>query len=341
MNARTILIMALLLTVGCQRPEPTVVVYCAQDREFAEPIFDDLQKELGVRIVAKYDTEANKSVSLAAELLADRERPRADLHWNNEPLHTVRLARAGVYEKYEAPQSKNFPAWTRGGDGTWQAFAARARVLIVNTNLVAKTDRPKSTFDLLKPKFAGKIGIAKPLFGTTATHAACLFDVLGRDAAKEFFRGLKSNNVTIFAGNKQVAVAVAKGEIAIGWTDTDDALIERNSGQPVELIYPDSSVDAKYPRLGVLYLPNTLALINGGPNPEAARRVYDALLDPRVEVKLAEHRGFQIPLNPLAIANVKQSIFVPDNTKRMEVNFETAADLFEESQAFLRAEFTK
>jgi iron(III) transport system substrate-binding protein len=68
------------------------------------------------------------------------------------------------------------------------------------------------------------IGIAKPLFGTTATHAACLFAAWGDDKSTGFFRDLKANGVHVLSGNKQVALAAGSGEIAIGLTDTDDAM---------------------------------------------------------------------------------------------------------------------
>ena len=59
-------------------------------------------------------------------------------------------------------------------------FRCARRILLVNTKLVAEGDRPTGIKDLLDPRWKGKIGIAKPLFGTTATHAACLFVAWGR-----------------------------------------------------------------------------------------------------------------------------------------------------------------
>ena len=115
----------------------------------------------------------------------------------------------------------------------WYGFAARARILIVNTKLVAEADRPKGIKDLLDPKWKGKIGIAKPLFGTTATHAACLFAAWGDEKAKGYFRDLKANGVQVFSGNKQVATAVGTGQLAFGMTDTDDAMGEIDAGSPV------------------------------------------------------------------------------------------------------------
>src|SRR5687768_5462833 len=105
-----------LLVAGCQKPESRVVLYCAQDREYAEPLFAGFTAEAGLDIAPKFDTEANKSVSLAGELEAETARPRCDVHWNNEILNTIRLARQGVYEPYASPITAAFPDWTRPAD---------------------------------------------------------------------------------------------------------------------------------------------------------------------------------------------------------------------------------
>ena len=240
MNRRQFAIASLFALAGCSRRESRVVLYCAQDQEFAEPLLADFTRDTGLAVSPKFDTEANKSVSLAVELEREAGRPRCDVHWNNEPVGTIRLARKGVYEPYESPNAVPFPDWTKAPDRTWQAFAGRARVLIVNTNLVPEADRPRGLFDLLSPRFKDKLAMAKPAFGTTATHAACLFETLGPDAAKEFFGRLKANGVNVVAGNKQVATGVAEGRFAVGLTDTDDALIELHGLSRPRLKEPDS-----------------------------------------------------------------------------------------------------
>jgi iron(III) transport system substrate-binding protein len=318
---------------GCSRPDTRVVVYCAQDQEFAERVFADFSKETGVAVAPKFDTEANKSVSLAAELEQEAARPRCDVHWNNEILGTIRLARRGVYEPYSSPAAAPFPGWTKGD--SWQAFAARARVLIVNTNLVPDGERPTSLSDLTAPNWKGKVAMAKPQFGTTATQAACLFEVLGPDAAKAFYRGLKANDVKLVAGNKQAATSVSAGDCAVGLTDTDDALIELNAGKPVAVVFPDQA------GMGTLYIPNTVALVKGCPNPDAAKKLINFLLRPETEARLAAGGGFQIPLNPNVKADLPKALLTPSQAKVLDVDWGKAADQWDAAQEFLRAEFAR
>jgi iron(III) transport system substrate-binding protein len=331
MNRRHFL--ALPLLAGCSRHESRVVLYCAQDREFAEELLADFTRATGIRVDAKYDTEANKSVALAIELEQEASRPRCDVHWNNEPLGSVRLARAGVYTPLPDSLGSAFPADTRPADRMWQGFAARARVLIVNTDLVKEPDRPRSIFELTGERWKRRVALAKPFFGTTATYAACLSAALDRDFARRFFEKLKENEVNIVAGNKQVARGVAEGRFAVGLTDTDDAVIELRAKQPVAVVFPDAD------DRGTLFLPNTVALVKNGPNPAAGVKLIDFLLRPETEKRLAEGGGFQIPLNPTVKAELPATILRPAQTRAMAVSFDAAADHWEGTQAMLREVF--
>lgn len=325
---------------GCGAPAERVVLYCAQDEEYAQAICTRFQQATSTPVHVKYDTESTKSVSLVAELVAEKRRPRCDVHWNNEILGTIRLARDGILEPYRSPQAEAFPASTRPDSGMWQAFAARARIILVNTKLVPEAQRPRSILELTEPKWRGKVAIAKPQFGTTATEAACLFEVMGTDKAQAYYRGLRDNEVQIVSGNKQVADGVGNGMFPLGMTDTDDAIEEVKAGKPVALIFPDRNAPESS-RMGTLFIPNTAALIKGAPSPEGGKKLIDYLLSPETEKFLATHGSHQIPLNPNVKAELPPQIETPRTVKAMRVDFEKAADLWDEVQSFLRSEFAR
>jgi len=325
-----------LALAGCTKSndQNEVVVYAALDSEFSQPILDDFARDTGVQVRPKFDAESTKTVGLTNEIIQEANRPRCDVFWNNEILNTLRLEEKGLLDVYRPAIAEQYPAMYRSPDGTWHGFAGRARVLIVNTNLVPENERPTSIYDLLDSKWKGKIGIAKPLFGTTATHAACLFAHLGDDKAKEFFNKLKANGVQILSGNKQVALAAAAGQNAFGLTDTDDAIIEIEKGLPVAIVYPDRGED----QMGTLFIPNTVAIIKGSPHVESARRLVDYVLSPAVEQKLAACPSAQIPLNPQVQA--KPRVETPKTVKAMQVDFPLAAKRWNDAADFIRNEFT-
>jgi iron(III) transport system substrate-binding protein len=311
----------------------TVVVYSSQDQEFAEPVLEAYRKRTGVNVVPKFDVESAKTVGLTNLIVAEANRPRCDLFWNNEILNTLRLKEKGLLAPFQPPNATSYPATFKARDGTWYGFAARARVILVNTKLVAEADRPTGLLDLTDPKWNGKIGLAKPLFGTTATHAACLFAVWGDEKAKAYYRALKANDVQVLSGNKQVANAVGAGRIAFGMTDTDDAMGEIEAGSPVAIIYPDRADD----QLGTLFIPNTLSIIKGAPHAQAAEALANDLLSPEVESALARGPSAQIPLNS-KVKDVPR-IETPATVHAMDVDFEAAARLWDKVAAFLAEEF--
>src|SRR5947208_13671133 len=138
------------------------VLYCAQDREFAEGVLKEFTAKTGLDVATRFDTEANKAVGLYEDLIREARHPRCDVHWNNEILATIRLQRQGLLEPYASPSATPYPKWCRGPDDTWHAFAARARVLLVNTKQVPEAEWPRSILELTEARWQGKVGIAKP-----------------------------------------------------------------------------------------------------------------------------------------------------------------------------------
>jgi len=324
---------AIYVSGGCiSRHSDEVVVLSALDREFAAAVLKDAQADLKTPLRIKYDVESNKTVGLTNEIIRNKQRPRADLFWNNEILHTIRLEKLGLLESVDAERRPHFPDRFVSPSGHWFGLAARARVLIVNTELMPSTDqRPTQFSDFAKKQFAGKCTLARPLFGTSATHAAVMFDVLGAVEAAQLYERI-ADNAVVQGGNKQVAEKVAAGEFLFGLTDTDDALVEMDAGRPVAIVFPDQGQDG----LGTLLIPNTLCVIKNGPNTAGAKHLLQRLLAADVEERLANGRSGQIPLAD--DVEIKSRV-VPENLKIMEVDFESAADQWEAAAIQLRAIF--
>src|SRR6185295_2865376 len=85
---------------------------------------------------------------------------------------------------------------------------------------------------------------------------------------------------------------VARGDVLVGLTDTDDVNVALEAKQPVAMILPDRD------GIGVPVMPNMVSLVAGSPHGDEAKRLIDYLLSPDVERKLAESEAVQIPLHP-------------------------------------------
>lgn len=322
------------LVVGCEGPaQPEVVVYAALDREFSEPILRAFTAHTGIRVKAIYDTESTKTVGLVNRIRSEAYRPRCDVFWNNEILNTLRLKEEGLLQSCAPAQAAGYPPQDRDPDGYWYGFAARARVLLVNTDLVPADQTPTSIRALADPRWKGRVGIAKPLFGTTASHVACLFAKLGTDDARALLASFKTNDIRVVSGNKTCAEMVGAGQLAFGLTDTDDALIELEAGRPVKIVFPDGGAD----QMGTLLLPNTLALIKGCPHPESGARLIDYLLSPEVEARLAQGPSAQVPLHKDTA--IRSRVATLDELRPLEVDFAKAAAAFDEAAGFIADAF--
>lgn len=327
-------LLLLATTSGCiSRAENEVVVYSALDQEFAAPILGAFARANDKKITpsAKFDVESTKTIGLVNRLIGEQDRVVCDVFWNNEVMHTIRLQKLGLLQPHKWDVPAGWPAIA--SDGTWCGFAARGRVLIVNTNLLPnEADRPNSVMELADPRWKDQCALARPLFGTTATHAAVLDVILGTEKATEFFTQVAAN-AQVLSGNKQVAQNVALGRAAWGLTDTDDAIIELEAGLPVAIIFPDQQPE----QLGALRIPNTIAILKGAPHPVAAARLADYLVSPETEDRLAMGDSAQIPF--FRDVPTRPRVLPPEGVRWMQVDFEAAAGRWEEVAATLEKIF--
>jgi len=287
-----LIVLLCLVSAACGRA-PDLTVYCSLDQEFSEGLMRRFEQESGLTLRVEYDVEANKNVGLASRIREERGRPRCDVFWSNEFAQMVSLAKDGLLASYDSPSAATIPAGFRDAEHRWTGFAARARVFIVNTEL-ADPAEIDSMWDLFEPKWAGKVGLARPLAGTTPTHMAALFEALGEAEGARYVesaaRLAAEGKLTLATGNAHVMRQVREGQLAFGWTDTDDYNVAREAGFPVAAVYPDKDT------VGTLLIPNTIAVLADAPHPEAARRFIDWALRPEIEAELAASRSAQIPV---------------------------------------------
>jgi iron(III) transport system substrate-binding protein len=306
----------------------TVVVYVAEDQVFSEPILKDFEKDTGIKVRAVYDTEETKSTGVMNRLIAEKNNPQADVYWANEPIRAEVLRQQHILAPYVSPNAAGIPDTFRDPDGYWTGFAARARVLIVHDDV---DPRPTSVLSYTDPQWRGKTVIANPLFGTTTDQIAALFAVWGDERGRSFMQDLHDNAIKISPSNGDSADLVARGEFAFSLVDSDDVVNRMKQHQPVKLVYPDQAAD----EVGCLIVPNAAALIAGGPNPEAGRKLIDYLLSNDTERKLALSDAAQIPLHPGAAPPPQLKSI--ESIKVMKVNYAEVAAKLQAIQPLLKA----
>lgn len=312
---------------ACTKRKNEVVVYTSVDQVFSEPILRAFEQETGIAVRAVFDTEETKSTGVLNRLIAEAERPQADVFWSGDPVRPFLLVKRGLVEPYVSPNAANIPSDFKAADGTWTGFAARARVLLVNKNRLGGAELPRSVRDLAAPQWKDQVAIANPLFGTTTMHAAALFASEGDEQAQSFFTQLKANGVRIASSNGEVRRLVTSGEVVFGLTDTDDANEALKEQTAVEVVYPDQE------NTGTLVMPTTVVLIKGGPHPEMGRKLIDFLLTDDVERRLAATAA-HMPLR--AGVPTPADVRRVSDIRTMKIDYGTIAQEMERIQPWLR-----
>jgi iron(III) transport system substrate-binding protein len=299
------------------------------DDGFARPIVEQFEKDTGIKARLITDTEETKSTGLENRLIAEKNRPQADVFWSGDPVRTAVLKAKGVSAPYQSPGAKGLPSQYSDPEGHWTGFSARAKIVIYNTNKVSPGQEPKSVLDLLDGRFKNKACIANPLFGTTSMYAVALFDHLGEEKAKEFFDKFAANGGKIVSSNGEVQKLVAAGTYEVGLTDTDDYNEARSDGKPVGIVYPDGGPNG----IGTVIVPNCAMLVAGAPHGDAARRFIDYLLKPETEEALARGGAAQMPLRPGVPTPEEwngKGLKPIDQLKPMPLHYGKLADLLEQ-----------
>lgn len=321
LSGKVVAFMALLLIIGglvtgCRTNAntQTVVIYTSVDQVYAEPVFKKFEAQTGIKVLPVFDVEAAKTTGLVNRLLAEKNRPQADVFWNSEFVQTLLLKEQGILTPYQSFIRKGIPSHYMDPEGYWSGFGGRIRVLLVNTNLVQPEDYPTSVFDLVTSKTPGQAALAQPLFGTTATHAAAMYALVGPEEGKAFFEKIKERKVQVVDGNSVVRDLVVTGQLKFGLTDSDDAEGAVKKGAPVAIIIPDQE------SMGTLFIPNTVGLIANSPHSRNGKKFIDFLLSEEVEKDLLASGAIQFSVRD----DGKIATFLPGDSppvKRMEVDF--------------------
>jgi iron(III) transport system substrate-binding protein len=321
-------LLALCCLPGCRRAPaagqasaPELVLYCATDREIAQDLIDTFERESGIRVRVKYDTEAAKAVGLVQAIRQEKDNPQCDVFWGGGPYFCTALANDGCFAPAPADLIAAQGIAPHDPQGRWLGFGASYRVLIVNTDAMpSAADRPHSVRDLTDPKYKDHVGIANPLFGGMAAHVAAIFATRGEAAGRKWLQGLHDNDCAICAGMADVKNRVASGELWFGITSTIDAHVAVVGGKPVAVIFPDQGPgDA-----GTFPWCNAVGLVVGRPHPREADAFLRFLLTPRTEKLLSAGPYQAVGLLPGSVADRVRPAWIPAGVRTMSVDWPTA-----------------
>ena len=158
--------------------------------------------------------------------------------------------------------------------------------------------------------------------------AAAFYAQWGPEKGKEYFQTVVDLGVNVVDGNSVTKDMAANGQVAIGFTDSDDAREAIEDGANVTMVYPDQGED----QMGTLLTPSTVAMIKGAPNEDNAKLFIDFVLRESTERELVDDGFFDVSMRDagkdgikgMTISLEKIYEFMDESAKDMEELFSVA-----------------
>jgi len=293
-----LLLAATLIIVACERKDDRVaVLYSSVDEAYSRPLCRMFTERSGINVKLVTDTEAAKSAGLVTRLLAEKEKPQADLFWSGDAMRAVDLVSRGLAAKLISSDSQPSLEAMRQMQAHTGLLCGPARLRVIlyhKPSMSSSEELPQTVADLATPRFANRACLANPLFGTTSMHAAALLQQLGRDGAQRFFEDFAKHGGRMLASNGEVKRRVGSGEFAIGLTDSDDVNVALLDNLPVSFIVPDQA------GAGAVLVPSSIMLVAKAPHPTEALALAQFLASAETAEWMARGSGAHFPMHDLA-----------------------------------------
>jgi iron(III) transport system substrate-binding protein len=151
------------------------------------------------------------------------------------------LLEQGYFAKHDSSERKFFPEGHKDNEGYWATMYTSPMIVSYNTRLVSSAELPKDYFELLQPKWKGRLGLDSADFEWYAN----LRKTWGAEKAQKFLEGLKRQEVRLVQGRALLTELLTGGEIAILVNNfLQNAIEAKRKGSPVEMLALDPVVSA-------------------------------------------------------------------------------------------------
>ncbi|MGH7080659.1 MAG: ABC transporter substrate-binding protein [Acetobacteraceae bacterium] len=197
---------------------------------------------------------------------ADAKRLTFDVMLAANAAAWIDMTGRGKIMRYDSPEYAHYPSGAKM-DGYWAAAQAIGVIPIYDRNVLSPSDAPRSWFDLLKPRFAGrKMAIQNAAAGTQFNWSYLLRQKLGPDFERKF----AARKPVVMATGAQMTDAIMRGEVLLG------AALDHWRAYTREA--REGGLVAVYPKEGMPLTLVPVGIVSGAPHPNAARLFIDFIL---------------------------------------------------------------
>lgn len=208
---------------------------------------------------------------VTAKILAEQGQQRADAIWGLAVTSMMLLKQRGLLEAYAPPTlSAIKPSFRDAAEPPfWVGMEAWVAAVCFNTIEAGKLGlpRPASWFDLLDPRFKGRLTMPHPASsGTGYFHVSAWIQLFGEEKAWEFMDKLH-DNIAIYehSGTRPCRLAAA-GEYPLGISYELAAASARQKGAPI---------DGLMMKEGGGWDMDAAGILRGTKHPKEVRRLMD------------------------------------------------------------------
>ncbi len=231
------------------------------------------------------------------------------------------LKKKNLLMKYVSPEAKNLPRAFVDPQGTWAAVYIMPNVTAFNTQMVKRSEVPRSYEEFLNPKWKGKIGMDP----TKPEWFAWMLKQMGEEKGLAYMRKLAAQDLRFYPGLSLLTNLLASGEFPLLLNDYLHTAEEiKRKGGPVDWVAQDP-VYTKFQPIGIGAK---------APHPNAAKLFVDFVLSAEGQKIIA------------SFARVPTRLGVPTNIQGLEkfnfvVDEFSAADDFNKNYELFQKIFIK
>jgi iron(III) transport system substrate-binding protein len=293
------------LIAGAKK-EGELMIYSSLEASDLAALNNAFEAKYGVKV----KTWRAASDSILQRALAEAKAGRFDVDGIDVSTPILEaLHREKLLAPVQSPYLADMLPQTVPAHHEWVGSRLNVFVQMYNTNLVKKQALPQSYYELLDPKWKGKLSIE----ATDDDWFATLVNSLGEKRGLQLFRDIKAGNgLSVRKGHTLLTRLVASGEVPMALTVYNFTATQvRDSGAPVDW-YVISPAIARA---------NGLGIPNHAPHPYAAMLYYDFILSDDGQQILLK-RGFmpsstkiQTPFSKMAMKVVDPAQMLDDGDK--------------------------
>jgi iron(III) transport system substrate-binding protein len=203
-------VVMLSLSIVASAHAASIVVYNAQHEQVMNMLAKDFEQQTGISVKVRN----GEGPALAAQLVAEGANTPADVYFTENSPELMLLEEKNLLVKVDPATLAIIPARYNSPTGQWVGVTARESVLAYNTGKIQPSQLPASLFDLSRPEWKGKVGIA-PSDADFLPLVSAVLALKGQEQTLQWLKGLKTN-AQIFDDDEGVIAAVNRGGVATG-----------------------------------------------------------------------------------------------------------------------------